>query len=177
MIRRLAYTAFAAALVLGTEGLRAHPMPDTEIVVTREAASVEFEVRIPLDDLMLVLPDLDAAAPLSDSARSQIAEYLGAHLRLEEASGAGAAVAVTIDMVRLQKGTDSHVGEYREVEIGARAASVAEGPLTLRYDAVLHQVANHRALVRLSDGSPIGIIRFSLAEKRATPLTLPGRAH
>ena len=150
----------------------AHPMPDTEIAVAYKEDGIGLTIHVSLSDLILAVPAsarlLDG--PLTQSERESLASYFSEHIGIVTTSGSP--LSVSIDNIRLERSEDAEVGHYEEVEVEASAAAVSGQDLILHYDGVLHQVANHRAIVRYADGTVIGIIRFSLAEKRAIPLKL-----
>lgn len=175
--------AVVAVLVLqmGLGPAKAHPMPDSEIVVTRGGDRVDLTIRVPMDDLLLAMKDDPAAKGLPRDAGALLAgdaaglkAYVAAHVALEAplASG-GKRVAVTVDSLREVADEDEDVGHYSELEVKAHGFVAGDVPLVLAYDLVLGRVANHRALVSDAGGKALGVIRYSLAEKKANALPLP----
>ncbi|KUP93480.1 hypothetical protein [Tritonibacter horizontis] len=168
---RLLAVGLLAALA-AAEPAVAHPMPDTEITVDAAPGRLTLTIRVALSDLDLAMPEAsftDAEA-LTLAEAEAVGAYFGAHVKLLSADGNSLPVA--LDQVRLLREDDPDVGAYEEVEVTASVLADPSQTLTLVYDAVLHQIANHRAVVRASDGTPLGVIRFDLATKRANPLAL-----
>ncbi|MEZ5743213.1 MAG: hypothetical protein R3D89_05645 [Sphingomonadaceae bacterium] len=160
-------------LLGGAAPLQAHPMPDTEITVGRNAQTLNLVIKLPMSELMLALPPhypRDAKALIGSNQRD-LRAYFAAHTRL--LAHGGRTVPVTIGSIRLNREHDPDVGNYAELEVRATARIAGHVPLSLVYDGVLHRVANHRAIVRDRAGRLLGVIRFSLAAKAATPLPLP----
>jgi len=159
--------------LLASARVLAHPMPDTEIVVGRDATTVALDIRLPFHDLLLASPPglpRDARTLLAGNQPS-LRSYFAAHTRL--LGPADRPVPVTIGTIRLHQDHGADVGAYAELEVRAVARVDAHVRIRLAYDAILHRIANHRALVRDHRGRPIGTIRYSLASRRASPLALP----
>ena len=168
----LIITLGAPLLLLGPSMAIAHPMPDTEIKVEYHEDRLDLTIHVSLADLMLAIPDALSRddESLTDAQQNVLRSYFGEHTQIFTESGN--AVPVSIEQVRLVREQDAEVGRYEEVEVAVSAVVVPGQSLSLHYDGVLHQVANHRAIVYGSDGEPVGIIRFDLSDKRATPVVL-----
>ncbi|MEU4557696.1 hypothetical protein AB0F72_04870 [Actinoplanes sp. NPDC023936] len=130
--------ALAAALLLGAPPpAHAHPMPDSTVVLDAHADTVDAEIRLPAEEMTL------AGGP-------DVRAYLSAHLR--PATIGGVPWRVSFDEV----GTEQS-GAYREVVAHAVLTPPASAPLreartfVLGYDAVVHQVATHRALISVRE--------------------------
>lgn len=164
---------FVAVLSGDVEPAIAHPMPDTEITVIRSEKELNLSIRLPMSELMLALPSqrsLDAGELLIDG-QSDLRTYFAAHTRL--VSSQDVTAPITIRSLQLNRDDDADIGSYAELEVIASVHVGGAVPLTLVYDAVLHRVANHRAIVRDNSGQLLGVIHYSLALKAATPLQLP----
>lgn len=163
----------------------AHPMPDSEIIVARGPTRVDFTIRVPMDDLLLAMKDDPAAAGLPRDADALLAQeqagggkdgqgvlkaYLAGHMALEVD---GKHSPLTIDAVRRVSDSDADVGHYSELEVAAHGDVAGNIAAQLAYDLVLGRIANHRALVSEPGGTAIGVIRYSLADKKAEALSLP----
>lgn len=171
--------AVAAVLVLqmGLRPAKAHPMPDSEIVVARGAERVNFTIRVPMDDLLLAMKDDPAAKGLPRDAGALLAgdqtglkNYVAGHVALE---ADGKRFRLVIDSLREVADEDEDVGHYSEAEMKAHGVVAGDVPLVLVYDLVLGRIANHRALVSDAGGKSLGVIRYSLADKKAETLGLP----
>ncbi|WP_025031060.1 hypothetical protein [Nitratireductor aquibiodomus] len=170
-----AMQAIAVALSLGASALAntavAHPMPDTEVIVDQEAQAITLTIRTSLETLGLVMreaPDNDAT--LTAAEDTALRTYFAEHTRIDTQNGV--ALPVTITEVRLLEGHHSDIGHFEEVEIKATAPVPSGSGLILRYDGILHEVANHRALVYAPDGRRLGVLRFDLSKKEPNVLPL-----
>lgn len=166
----------AMVLIGAVDTLHAHPMPDTEITVARAAQVVNLTIRVPMSDLLAALPPRVSRNPrtLLGGGQRELRAYFAAHTRL--VTRQGATLPITIGAVRMHRERDPSVGDYAELEVMAAARIGRDVSLSLAYDGVLHRIANHRASVRDGNGRLIGVIRYSLAAKRAAALPLSGAA-
>lgn len=153
----------------------AHSMPDTQIIVARSPDEITLTIRASLEDLGLVMTDApDTDAVLTPAEEAALRAYFMEHTRIDTAEGT--ALPVNIEGMRLIEGHHADVGIFEEVLVTAKAPVAAGEALVLRYDAILHEVANHRALVYGADGTRLGILRFDLSAKAATVLPLDADA-
>lgn len=168
-----AYAIALALVVTLPVPLSAHPMPDTEIVVGRDTGGMRLSLRIPVSDLQLALQagSLNDDQKIDAGEMSLLRDYFARHLRIISATGS--AIPVRFEKAELSSTRHGDVGEYRELELRFSAQARGDQLMLLEYDAVMHRVANHRAIVRDRDGSAIGQIRYSLAEKDTNRVELP----
>lgn len=171
---------FGGLLALLAMRVAAHPMPNTEIAISVDGGSAVFELAIPEPELRLALPkSLERTADLTiEPQRSALARYFDAHLSVSTPSGAP--VPHVIRSITLWQAQSPDVGSYEELRV---SVVVPEAPgfdpreFTLRYDAVIHQVPNHFALVyldrdfhagRIAGDAPVevGVIRYDFRHDR-----------
>ncbi|MCC7124868.1 MAG: HupE/UreJ family protein [Acidobacteria bacterium] len=161
-------------------------MPNTVIAASINDGGVVLDLAIPLPELRLALPAAIAktADLLSEPQRSALSAYLSAHCSAQSASGAMHRPIVT--SLAVWEARDDNVGVYQELR--ARMFFPASDDFNprdfqLKYDAVIHQVPNHFALVQitrdfragmLSDDRTVdvGVIRFDFARNDSPPLRL-----
>lgn len=69
---------------------------------------------------------------------------------------------LTLTRATLEQGQNDHVGKYVNLVVDFVATDSPAAALTLAYDAVMHEVRNHRATVywRKADGPPEGLADF-----------------
>lgn len=148
-------------------------MPDTQITVARNARALAFIAQVPLSELLLTLPPEmpNDARLLLGNNMSVLRAYFVRHVHLS--TGDGVRVPLAIRSIRLNRERDANVGSYAELQVTITALIGGQVPVSLAYDAVLHRVANHRALVTDSSGRSIGTVRYRLRTKSATPIGLP----
>jgi len=176
-LRRLALSLGLA--LCGTQGL-AHALPGTSLTIRAEAEATLLTITLPLHELDLAMPDGTglgsdpATGPVPEGARERIAAYLATHLAVATASAED--LDLRLAEARLERAQDDHVGAYDLLVIDLTAPAAAF-PLTLRYDAIMHEVRNHRAAVHLQaqGAAPVGIgvIRVDPATGKANAVTIP----
>lgn len=176
-LRRL---ALCLGLALhGTQAL-AHALPGTSLTIRAEAEATLLTIAMPLHELDLAMPDKTglgtdtATGPVPEEAKERVADYLASHLALATASGVDLDLRV-VD-ARIERAQDDHVGAYNLLVIDLTAPAAAL-PLTLRYDAIMHEVRSHRAAIYLqasgAEDVGIGEIRVDPATGKADPVTIP----
>ena len=152
-----------------------HSMPDTQIILARDSEAITLTIRASLEELGLVMTDApDTDAVLTPTEEAALRAYFTEHTRIDKAEGT--ALPVKIEELRLIEGHHADIGIFEEVLVIVEAPVPAGEALVLRYDAILHEVANHRALVYGVDGTRLGILRFDLSAKAATVLPLDADA-
>lgn len=166
--------------------LLAHPMPNTEIAISIGAGSATFEIAIPEPELRLALPPAWGRTGdlLAEPSHTQLSRYLDDHFAV--LATPGVAVPHIIQSITRWEAQTPEVGEYQELRVRiAVPATTGFDPhnFSLRYDAVIHQVPNHFALVyldrdfgtgRISNAMPVevGVIRYDFRRARIPPLEL-----
>ncbi|MEP7311912.1 MAG: HupE/UreJ family protein [Pseudomonadota bacterium] len=172
-----------ALLVLFSARLMAHPMPNTEIAITLGAASVAFDIAIPEPELRLALPPAwgRSADLLVEPQRSELTRYFDAHFSV--LTPAGATVPYVVESITHGEAQNPDVGKYQELRIRIAVPETAgfdPRRFSLHYDAVIHQVPNHFALVfldrdfhtgRIADDKPVevGVIRYDFRHDSTPP--------
>jgi HupE / UreJ protein len=162
----------------------AHPMPNTVIALAIGEHKIALEIVIPAPELLLAVTgdaNRDARAFLEQNA-AKLREYMDAHLLVLTKSGAR--LPQDISAVTLDSASDANVGNYQEFRFNVDAAARAgfdTRDFQLRYDAIIHQIPNHFALVRIAQdfrgglvgdekAVELGIIRYDFATASAPPL-------
>jgi hypothetical protein len=192
LTRRLCVRAALLALltVCGlqwlAQGARAHPYPNSVITISINERRLTLTISVPAPELLHVLTGdayQNAEAYLAKDPQA-LSFYLDAHLAVLDKGGA--MLPHVTSAVSVAKTSDPDVGEYEEfrfeIEAPVPAGSDARA-LSLRYDAVIHQIPNHFALVRISQdfrgglvgqASPVelGVIRYDFASKTVPPLAI-----
>lgn len=179
---RLASALLGVLLAAFSAPLVAHPMPNTEIAISLGADNAVFEIAIPESELRLALPaswgrtgDL-----LIEPRRQELVRYFDAHFTV--LTNTGAVVPHVVESITRWQAQDTEAGEYEELRLRIVAPATAgfdPHGFSLRYDAVIHQVPNHFALVyldrdfrtgRIADAQPmeVGVIRYDF-QRDLTP--------
>ena len=147
--RLLALLAFAA----GIAGAAAHPMPNTLIEVGVSPRRLVFDLKIPLADVETVVFQTAGAAPEGDAplpAFAILQRYFSEHLKVMGADGAfwptGLLALDTLDI------DDALSGPYAELHATVYAAPPPGADIRrffLYYDAIMHQIVTHQAIVSI----------------------------
>jgi hypothetical protein len=184
---RLAAALLCVCLALfKAENATAHPMPNTLIALTIGERRIALEIVIPAPELLLAMTgdaNRDAPAFLEQNA-AELRAYMDAHLAVLTKSGAR--LPREISAVTLDSASDANVGKYLEFRFKAEAsapAGVGTRDFLLRYDAVIHQIPNHFALVRIAqdfrgglvggeEAVEVGVIRYDFATASVPPLAV-----
>ena len=181
--RPLLGAAMAVLVALSPLSLLAHPLPGTTIHIVAGETTVDLTITVPREVLQLALPAMaelgenPAEGPLALGLSDTLARYLAAHLSLDPVSPQPMTLRLT--GARNVGANHEDRGRYDVIVIDLTAPRVADAlifPLALSYDAVLHEVRNHRARVTLKrDGQAavdVGEISFDLSLRKAEPLIL-----
>lgn len=181
--RRRTSALLGALLALFSAAVVAHPMPNTEIAISPGAGSVVFDIAIPEPELRLALPlSLRRSGDLLvEPQRSALTRYFDEHFSV--LTPPGAKVPHVIESLSRWEGQNPDVGKYQELRVRiAVPGTVGFDPrrFSLRYDAVIHQVPNHFALVfldrdfdngRITNDEPVevGVIRYDFRRDLTPP--------
>ncbi|WP_371153245.1 hypothetical protein [Jannaschia sp. 2305UL9-9] len=142
-----------AMIVCGAGAALAHALPGSTLLMQRQGDALHLTITFPVEDLVIAAPDLAAleGAPVNDKLPADMAydlkRYLADHLSL---SGEGGTLPQTMRDARLRPAYEDHLGDFSVVitEWEFQAGGAGPDPLTLRYDAIMHEVRNHRAMVQ-----------------------------
>jgi hypothetical protein len=150
---RIAAFAFSF-LILSLGSAFAHSLPGSVLTFWRAGDHLLLSIRLPLEDLTIantamdVLESREKGVPLSATDMASLAAYLSEHLvlRLHDDS----ALTLNLTSVTLELDENEHVGAFTSLALELSAPVTASDqifPMELTYDAVMHEVRNHRAAV------------------------------
>jgi hypothetical protein len=170
-------SVFVGTLLL-TLNASAHPMPNTRIEVSADARGTRLIIAVPVPELRLALPaDFPRDADLAAKQTSQaLRSYFNAHLAV--LSDAGVKQGHVIESMTVSESTDPDIGRYQELALRVwTPAAVNFDPqsFTLEYDAIIHQVPNHSAIVQLertSDAQNASLITYDFSRNGTRPLRI-----
>jgi hypothetical protein len=134
-MRRGLAAALIAAGVLAVGQASAHSMPNSTVVLSPDEAGLAVAVTIPLSELEAAL-----GGPIrADADLPRLEAYVREHVALRTGAQTW---SVTSSRLSLD------IGDHPALKATLIfAAPPTTGPAELRYDAVLHRVASHYALV------------------------------
>jgi hypothetical protein len=188
MMAGIAVTVLAA-LLLAAPPAAAHPMPHSVLLLDVHETSVTAELALPIDDFSrasgIDLADTTAAELPEQTA--PIRDYLAAHLLPTTVQGK--AWTVAFGDVTIGQAEQSASGPYRELTVHATLTPPSGGDprrFLLDYDAIVHQVVTHTALVSIrqdwatgrvtgdnqATATQVGVIRTDTRSMTVSPLTI-----
>ncbi|MBT0958893.1 hypothetical protein IV417_16000 [Alphaproteobacteria bacterium KMM 3653] len=160
--RALALALFAAAPLPAM----AHSLPGSQLTLTQRSESMQITLRLALDDLAHVLPEVAPLAeaplgPVPQGYQAQMQGYFAKHIAF---SVGQTALPLTLTQALLQQASNDHVGAFKQLEITFTAPleQGTDAPLALSYDAIMHEIRSHRAAIYQDSGetTPIGLVEF-----------------
>ena len=165
---------------------KAHPMPNSVVLLTIHADRIDTEIQIPLVELQSAWGHAvnDSSAELIARLGPQLRQYLKEHIRPE--SPDGRPWTVSIGDLAVHETRNLINGVYRELTASVRLVPpVGEDVrrFIFRYDVVLHQVVTHKILVsvrqdwargQVADEAPVqvGVIELDIVNNRILPLVV-----
>ena len=157
-------------------------MPNSVLLLDVHEETVQAELQIPLSELGLALKE-----DLSDDPDAVLAgygagleAYLAEHIRPLTADGEP--WAVQVDSMSVNEAEQTATGPYQELTARLTLtppAGASTRTFTLDYDAVIHQVVTHSALVSvrqdweggvIEHATEVGVIRFNPVDGTIAPL-------
>jgi hypothetical protein len=165
--------------------LAAHPMPNTIILLDIKSDKVNAEIQLPLNELELAFGhDVNRNSDsLLKRLGPQLKAYLLQHIKVYAPNGK--LWDVIIDDMVVQPVQESASGPYKELTVHVSLVPPAKAntrQFNLYYDAIIHQVVSHFALVSvrqdwdngLNPEHPyeVGVIGLDVKSNTIPPLTV-----
>jgi len=161
---------------------QAHSLPGSVLVFSQVDETLNLTITMSLHDLEIADPQFaslsDAQVPydLPTESITQMAAYLSTRLVVQHN---GTELPFTILNASLDTAEHHDVESYRSLEV-ALTSPIKGGadifPLTLKYDAVMHEIRNHRALVLWAKPNKTQLrlaeFGFQRANGKPTPVAL-----
>ncbi|WP_369639155.1 HupE/UreJ family protein, partial [Nocardia sp. JMUB6875] len=188
MLYRTLATLGCAVIVLLHNPIAApaHPMPGTTIRLDVHETTIDAELSIPTGNLAEASGvDVDLRTQLSEADRAGLANYLHGHLR--PTTPDGIRWTVLISDMRLDLSGQSATGSYKDLLVHATLTPPPGADMrrfVLSYDAVIHKVPTHIAIVSVRqdwragrvdatrDAREIGILRMNPDSMTVPPLAI-----
>lgn len=171
---RMLWLALVTGLLTATAV--AHPLPNSLVTVRPGFGRITFEIHTPAPDLAIAMRTDRSVTVINATT---VGRYYLRHVAL--ADGVGRPVPLKITAARLIDATDPDVGRYSEwrVFIAAPAMPGGGSQFVLSYDAVIHQIPNHVAFVRIEAGPgcaagprDVGVISYDFATRSIEPISM-----
>ncbi len=174
--------ALLFAFCIASQRASAHEQPTTLIVLDVAPEQVQAMLHVPLNELELAFGNDVSRDP--DHTLSQwqerFAEYLKNHLHPVTD---GQAWRVEIGEMTVEKALQSQSGPFQEVLVRLRLSPPtgrSTRRFTLNYDAIMHQVVTHKAIVSIRNDwergqtaeEQVGVVRVDTGTSRIDPLEI-----
>lgn len=144
----------------------AHALPGSVLTFSLDGTALDLRIELALEDLIAAAPEFEPLSkapvdqPVPENMQARLDAYFAKHLKVATSD----ALPLHMDSASLQLAQNDHVGTFTLLTIGMRAETGEMTPptLTLDYDAVMHEVRNHRATIYWDgpDSEPIRLIEF-----------------
>lgn len=171
-------------VLLGCGVASSHPMPNSVITLNIGEIAISGEIAIPLIELDLAMGTDFASDPATSiaAAKDQIRDYLADHFAASTREGA--AWTVSVDDIATPQSADTSYAELAATITLEPPAGASVRQFALHYDAVIHKVATHYALVTVGEdwlggkinalGEPasVGVIRMNPTDNTIAPLVV-----
>jgi hypothetical protein len=135
------------------ETAHAHALPGSVLTFEQQPQhTLHLTLQFPREDLLIAAPQLAALgdakpdAPLAQTLTDQLGDYLSRHLAL---SKDGDTLPLTLTEAHLISTYQPQLGDYLLVvtQWDVKTKEAEPDSVLLKYDAVMHEVRNHRAEV------------------------------
>jgi len=172
-------------LIFVSQGVSAHPMPNSMVLLDIQPTGVTAELKLPLNELELAFEQDVTKNPetLVKRLGPQLKAYLLQHIR--PTSPDNRPWKVELQDMEVQPVEESASGPYQELTVHlwlqppARASSRT---FTLNYDVIIHQLVTHTALVSIRQDweagvngeqpVEVGVIRLDIVNNKILPLEI-----
>lgn len=139
----------------------AHPMPNSYVLLNVAEKEVQIILQLPVPEFELAFGQALSQQPqqILPKYDKAIRDYVLAHTRLQ--TNNGAAWQICIDSLHVVQMNSLLNGQYTELVVKLAAMPPANGntrAFTIQYDAVMHQVASHYAVVYIHQDFANGIL-------------------
>jgi hypothetical protein len=159
-------------------------MPNTDISIRLDDKVVNLEIKIPVPEFVLALPKPQSvtAENITTNSREKVEDYFQEHLKILSKNNAAQAYKIT--SLKVEKASDKFVGDYQEMILTIEVPVQDDfnpRDFLIDYDAVIHQVPNHFALVKITQdfnngvftedkAVTVGVIRYDFSNNSVPPL-------
>ncbi|MCF2906308.1 hypothetical protein L0666_15040 [Octadecabacter sp. CECT 8868] len=129
----------------------AHALPGSVLTLSKVEERLDLTITLPVDDLAIAAPALAVLqthpldTPFAEPHLALLQGYLDAHLAVRTDETAH---RISLQSAVLQQTYDEHLGSFLILKMSlAIEGNSNSGGLYLTYDAVMHEIRNHRAMV------------------------------
>ncbi len=159
-----------------------HPMPSSVMLLDVKSKTIHCELQLPLKELQFAVPfDVTInTTHLLKNHEGELSKYILSHFSIQGKSGDK--WDVHIDKMNVLKTEQEATGKYEELIVQLVITPKKNNNLrefSIHYDAILHQVVTHRALVIIrqdwengkieEDNTEIGAINVDINTLKVSP--------
>ncbi len=161
-------------------GIKAHPMPNALLNLSILAEEITIKIQIPLLDFEVAFGQPLANFSTPDTFKDTLSSYFNQHFQLQ--NNHQIRWQMTLKDAQISQTKDAFNNDYQELNLTFRALPPQINDLrnfTIFYDAVIHQVVTHKALVNViadwengisGAGKLLGIIELDIPTNTIPPL-------
>jgi hypothetical protein len=165
---------FLVGLLISSK-LFSHPLPNTVVNLNVQSNSIVMKIQIPLQDFEIAFK-----SKVTSKETFLIANYFSKHITIEDKNHDLWKMKF-IDY-HIQQNKAAFVGKYQEIVFKVQFIPNKNSnyrDFTLHYDAILHEISNHQALIYIdsdwengihNEGQQIGIIERDIPTNTIYPL-------
>ncbi|MDO6567769.1 hypothetical protein Q4561_11925 [Alteromonas sp. 1_MG-2023] len=145
---------FAIFIMAGSVGSAfAHALPGSVLVFSENEDQLHVTITFSLDDLVIVEPEFERLADaeigtsLTEEKLTALCRYIEPHIALSQTSNP---LPVELINATITEASNEHVGKFSQVKLQMVASTIEPTdtlPITLTYDALMHEIRSHRATV------------------------------
>jgi hypothetical protein len=161
----------------------AHALPGSVLVFSENEDYLSFTITFSLEDLIIVEPKFESLANVesgtspSKKALTALRHYIEAHVALSQTSRP---LPIRLINATLTEANNEHVGTYSQIELQLVSTPIKPTrtfPLSLKYDALMHEIRSHRVTVYwqnddVDDIEPLtGVVDFGYRMVDGNPQT------
>ncbi|MBZ2160514.1 hypothetical protein [Alteromonas stellipolaris] len=131
----------------------AHALPGSVLVFSENEDQLHVTITFSLDDLVIVEPEFERLADaeigtsLTEEELTALRRYIEPHIALSQTSNP---LPIEFINATIAEASNEHVGKFSQVKLQMVANTIKPTdtlPITLTYDALMHEIRSHRATV------------------------------
>jgi hypothetical protein len=183
MLKRLKYkikTNIIYLIILLSKEVIAHPMPNTLMNLNIQKTQIDMTLKMPVSDFYIAFGNLNNG--FIEITSHKLQAYFLKHIKIISADST--VWQQQFKHYEVIESQDSIVGKYQELVVKLTLIPSVLSNLrafTLVYDAIIHQIPNHEALVYTEDNmdgskpneiKPFGIIKLDIPTGKILPLSI-----
>jgi hypothetical protein len=164
-----------------------HPMPATQLLMDVSEDDIHAELRLPLNELQLAVGNARDVSTHTESLAARDSAWLAAYVlsHMHPVSEDNVPWAIIIERMQVSKAAQDGTGSFDQLILKLQMqppAGKSARDFLLYYDAIIHQVVTHKALVAIQhdwagghvhdDVTEVGVIAMDVQENAVSPLVV-----